>query len=127
MQMKDFSIIIIILILVFVPGYYTEKYLEDSGEKILKQISEIENEIKDGNLENIEKVKNLKEDWEKEQQLWNILSNHQNTDDVQKNIEILLTNYENKEDKEALVNLSEIRFILEDVPRGEKIRLVNIF
>lgn len=125
--MKDLSVVIIILILVFVPGYYTEKYLEASGERILKQVSEIENEIKEGKLENIEKIKELKEDWEKEQKLWNILSNHQNTDDVQKNIEILLTNYENKEDKEALVNLAEIRFILEDVPRGEKIRAVNIF
>lgn len=125
--MKDFSIIIVILILVFVPGYYAEKYLESSGERILKQVAELENEIKEGKLENVDKVERLKKDWETEQSIWNILSNHQNTDDVQKNIEILLTNYENKEDKEALVNLAEIRFILEDVPRGEKIRLVNIF
>lgn len=125
--MKDWSVVIIILLLVFVPGYYSEIYLEKSGKEIVKMLENVENDVKHGNMEDLMKVKEIKEKWEKEQELWNILSNHQNTDDVQKNIEIMLANYQNKEADDVLANIAEIRFILEDVPKGEKIRLVNIF
>lgn len=125
--MKDWSVVIIILLLVFVPGYYSEIYLEKSGEEIVKMLENVENDVKHGNMEDLMKVKEIKEKWEKEQELWNILSNHQNTDDIQKNIEIMLANYQNKEADDVLANIAEIRFILEDVPKGEKIRLVNIF
>lgn len=125
--MKDLSVIVIILLLVFVPGYYSEIYLKKSGEEIVNMLEKVEEEVKFGNMDNFNKVEEIKKKWEKEQELWNILSNHQNTDDVQKNIEIMLANYENKEADDVLANIAEIRFILEDVPKGEKIRIVNIF
>lgn len=125
--MKDLSVIVIILLLVFVPGYYSEIYLKKSGEEIVNMLEKVEEEVKFGNMDYFNKVEEIKKKWEKEQELWNILSNHQNTDDVQKNIEIMLANYENKEADDVLANIAEIRFILEDVPKGEKIRIVNIF
>lgn len=125
--MKDLIIVIVVIALVFVPGYYTKKYLEDSGKMIVETLKEIRDEVNNGEMDNIELVYELKEEWEKEQDLWNVFSNHQNTDEIQREIEKLITNYENKERHEALINITEIKSIVEDAPKGEGILLVNIF
>lgn len=125
--MKDFIIVIIVIALVFIPGHYTKKYLEDSGEKIVETLIELRDEINNGQMENISLAYELREEWDKEQELWNVFSNHQNTDQIQREIEKLITNYANKEPHEALINITEIKSIIEDAPKGEGILLVNIF
>lgn len=125
--MKDLIIVIVVLALVFVPGYYTKKYLEDSGKKIVETLVEIREDVEQERFENANLVYELKDEWDKEQELWNVFSNHQNTDEIQREIEKLITNYEGKERHEALINITEIKSIIEDAPKGEGIALVNIF
>ena len=125
--MKDLIIVIVVLALFFVPGYYTKKYLEDSGKKIVETLVEIREDVEQERFENANLVYELKDEWDKEQELWNVFSNHQNTDEIQREIEKLITNYEGKERHEALINITEIKSIIEDAPKGEGIALVNIF
>lgn len=125
--MKDLIIVIVVLLLVFVPGHYTKKYLVDSGEKIVEILTEIRQDVEQERFENSNLVYELKVEWDKEQELWNVFSNHQNTDEIQREIEKLITNYESKERHEALINITEIKSIIEDAPKGEEIALVNIF
>ena len=125
--MKDLIIVIVVLVLVFVPGHYTKKYLEDSGEKIVEILTKIRQDVEQERFENSNLVYELKVEWDKEQELWNVFSNHQNTDEIQREIEKLITNYEGKERHEALINITEIKSIIEDAPKGEGIALVNIF
>ena len=124
--MKDLIIVLTVIIIIFVPGYYTQKYLEKSGAEIIEIVEELKEEIRNDNMENFNKIEKLRIMWIKEQDWWNILSNHQNTDEVQREIQKLVTNYENKEKMDALINLTEIKSIIEDVPKGEGILLVNI-
>lgn len=125
--MKDLLIVIVVIALVFVPGYYTKKYLEDSGKKIVETLVRIREDVEQERFENANLVYELKDEWDKEQELWNVFSNHQNTDEIQREIEKLITNYEGKERHEALINITEIKSIIEDAPKGEGIALVNIF
>lgn len=125
--MKDLIIVIVVLALVFIPGHYTKKYLEDSGKKIVETLVKIRQDVEQGGFENTNLVYKLKSEWDKEQELWNVFSNHQNTDEIQREIEKLITNYENKKRHEALINITEIKSIIEDAPKGEGIALVNIF
>ena len=125
--MKDLIIVFVVLVLVFVPGHYTKKYLEDSGEKIVETLVKIKQDVEKETFENSNLVYELKDEWNKEQELWNVFSNHQNTDQIQREIEKLITNYESKERHEALINITEIKSIIEDAPKGEGIAIVNIF
>lgn len=125
--MKDLIIVITVLLLVFVPGHYTKKYLEDSGKKIVEILMEIRQDVEGEMFEKPNLVYELKDEWDKEQELWNVFSNHQNTDEIQREIEKLITNYEGRERHEALINITEIKSIIEDAPKGEGIALVNIF
>lgn len=125
--MKDLIIVAVVLAIVFVPGHYTKKYLEDSGEKIVETLVKIRKDVEQESFENSNLVYELKNEWDKEQELWNVFSNHQNTDQIQREIEKLITNYEGKERREALINITEIKSIIEDAPKGEGISLVNIF
>lgn len=125
--MKDLIIVFVVLVLVFVPGHYTKKYLEDSGEKIVETLVKIKQDVEQEKFENSNLVYELKDEWNKEQELWNVFSNHQNTDQIQREIEKLITNYESKERHEALINITEIKSIIEDAPKGEGIAIVNIF
>lgn len=125
--MRDLIVVITIIILVFVPGYYIQKHLEDSGATIVKMLEKIRETVEKDEMAEIGLVYSLRDKWQKEQDFWNIFSNHQNTDEIQREIEKLITNYEDGEKREALINITEIKSIVEDAPRGEGILIVNIF
>lgn len=124
--MKDIFLIALVIIIVFIGGEFTRNYLIDSGKTILDDLDILEEEIKIENFNDMDFVIQIKEKWNKIQRNWNILSDHQNTDEVQREFEKLIVNYESEEKEECLINIVEIKSIIEDTPRGEEFSLVNI-
>ncbi len=56
-----------------------------------------------------------------------MISNHQNTDNIDLAFTRLIISYGEQEKAECLVNLAEVVALIEDTPRSEKIAWVNIF
>ncbi len=125
--MRDLIVTIVILILVFVPGYYSERYLENSGNHLIERLNVIKEETEEDKMENMAELLDIKKQWDEMENMWNIVSNHQNTDNIELSFTRLIISYGEKEKAEILVNLAEIITMVEDTPRGEKIDWVNIF
>jgi len=125
--MRDFIVCIAILIIVFVPSYYSEKYLIESGNELVTRLNIIKDEIEEDSMENIEELKQIKNKWDEIEKNWNMLSNHISTDNIELAFTRLVISYGEKEKSECLVNVAEVIALIQDTPRSEKISWENIF
>lgn len=125
--MRDLIVSIVIILIVFIPSYYAEKFLIDSGKELTVRLKVIKDEVEEDSMESFEELVKIKEDWDKTEKIWNMLYNHINTDNIELSFTRLLISYGEKEKAECLVNLAEIVCLIEDTPRSERISLENIF
>lgn len=125
--MRDIIVVIAILLIIFIPSYVSEKYLIDSGNKLIEKLNVIKKEIKEDKMDNMKELTDIKKEWDEMEVKWNMISNHQNTDDIELAFMRLISSYGEEERAESLVNLAEVVALIEDTPRGEKIAWVNIF
>lgn len=125
--MRDLFVSIVIILIVFIPSYYAEKYLIESGTELTTRLNVIKDEVEEDSMESIDELIKIKEKWDEVEAVWNMLYNHINTDNIELSFTRLLISYGEKEKAECLVNLAEIVCLIEDTPRSEKISLENIF
>lgn len=125
--MRDLVVFIAIIIIVFVPSYYSEKYLINTGNELVERLNIIKDEVEDDSMERLDELKDIKRRWDEIEAVWNMLSSHHNTDNIELSFTRLLISYGEKEKAECLVNLAEIVCLIEDTPRSEKISFENIF
>lgn len=124
--MRDLIVVIVVILIVFIPSYYSEKYLSESGSKIVDRLNVIKDEIEEDRMQNLEELLSIKENWDSIEKVWNAISSHQNTDNIELAFTRLIISYGEEEKAECLVNLAEVVALLEDTPRSEKISLENI-
>ncbi|MBO5142608.1 MAG: DUF4363 family protein [Clostridia bacterium] len=125
--MRDFIVTVVIILIVFIPSYYSEKYLINTGNELVERLNVIKDEVEEDSIENMEELIKIKERWDEIEAVWNMLYNHINTDNIELSFTRLLISYGEKEKAECLVNLAEIVCLLEDTPRSERLSLENIF
>jgi hypothetical protein len=58
--MRDLIVSVAIIMLVFISGYYSEKYLIDTGKELVSRLKVIEAEIKEDKMESFEELKDIK-------------------------------------------------------------------
>lgn len=125
--MRDLIVFIAIILLVFIPGYYSEKYIINTGNELVERLNVIKDEIEEDKMESLNELTKIKQKWDEVEFGWNMFSNHINTDNIELSFTRLLISYGEKEKAECLVNIAEIVCLLEDTPRSEKICWENIF
>lgn len=125
--MRDLIVSVVIILLVFISGYFSEKYLIDTGNELINRLKVVEAEIKEDRMESLEELKNIKKRWDEVEVFWNMVTNHLYTDNIELAFIRLLISYDEDEKAECLVNIAEVIAIIEDTPRSEKIDWVNIF
>lgn len=125
--MRDLIVLVAIVLIVFIPSYYTEKYLIESGNAIVARLNVIKDEVEEDSLESMEELTKIKAEWDKIEDKWNMILNHQITDNIELSFTRLLISYGEDEKAECLVNIAEIVCLIEDAPRTERIALANLF
>jgi hypothetical protein len=125
--MKEIFISVFIVLIIFVSGFFSEKYLKSSGNKIVDKLNKIELQISSGNFNEKSKVEEISNEWKKLKDSWNVLINHRNVDDIEIEIEKFTKYYENGKKEESLVSIGTIRMLIEDIPKAESFSFVNIF
>lgn len=125
--MRDIIVVIVIVLIVFVPSYYSEKYLIDTGKELVDRLNVVKDEVEEDSMEKMDELIKIKQRWDEVEIGWNMFSNHINTDNIEIAFTRLLISYGEKEKAECLVNLAEIMFYIEDTPRSEKMCWQNIF
>lgn len=124
--MRDFIVCISILVLVFTASYFSEKYLVESGNNLVKRLNVIKDEIEEDSMDNMQELNLIKKEWDKMERNWNMLANHISTDNIELAFTRLLISYGENEKSECLVNIAEVIALIQDTPRSEKIDWENI-
>ena len=125
--MKEYIILIIVLVLIFVPNYFIRNYLKSSGDEIVAYIKNMQ-EILENNKE-IGKnyAYGLKQMFLEKEKIWIILVDHDMLDEIENDIEECVAFF--SIDEVADFNASSLKAIdaIEDLSKREELSLANIF
>ena len=125
---KEYLIIIVILVIVFVTDYVTNKRLVEAVGWMKEEITSIENKISEKKeTEAQQEFYELEEKWKQETEKLSLFVEHDELEKVSTNIVIIESNFETDETDKVLENIAEVRFLLEHIEEKNQLKLKNIF
>ena len=124
--MKEFIIIIVVLLLTFVPNIYFKNYLEESGNEILAILESMEEDVQNKNDIDKAKSKALKETFLAKEKYWILIVDHEILDEVENSIEECIAFYNAEDKMEYDSSFGKLRNHIEDLTRREETSLLNI-
>lgn len=126
--LKEYLIILVILIIVFFAEYITSKNLNDSIKWMSAGVTSVENKMLEKNEEEAKnEFKDLKKKWKNESEKLALFVEHNELEKVSKDIVIIESNLESGENEKILENIDELQFMLEHIQEKNKLKLKNIF
>lgn len=125
--MKLLGSVLAILILIISGGIWLDHELQNSSKVLTAQMDLVSIEIADNNWSMaVTETEKLEKTWKKEAKWWPVFLEHQEMD----NIEFAMARFKEyvatNDNPLAMGQLSEIRLMVEHIPRKEKINLENI-
>lgn len=124
--MRDIIIILVIIVAVFGGSFFVDKKLENTGQNLIRNIELVQQEIETNQMNDMSTLNDFKVLWDNCKNILNILTNHQAVDEIDIELNKLIKNYEMKDEVEALMNIIEIKTMLDDMHKGESFTLTNI-
>ena len=124
--MKEAIIIICVLVIVFVPNILFKNYLKDSGKELIKILEDLENDVKNGNTENAENAKKLKDKFLEKEKKWILIVDHDILDEIEDGIAECIAYYNDEEKTEFISAYNKLKEHIKDLKKREEISLANI-
>jgi hypothetical protein len=125
--MRLLGSIVVILIIIIYAGFRLNYELQASTNDLIHQIDQVSILIRENNWQTaIEQTEKLNEVWEKEAKWWPVFLEHQEMDNIEFSMAKFKEYVANKNDSLSLGQLSEIRLMIEHIPRKEVINIKNI-
>lgn len=125
-MVREISIIISILVIIFVADCIVINHLKNTTEVLSAKIEEV-----NVNIDNKEKanglIEELSEQWEKTNKTWSIIVTHQELDQIETSLLAAKIAIENEEKNEALTELGKFNFLLDHINETQSFKLKNIF
>ncbi len=125
--MKLVGSVLVTLTLIVAGGLWLNHELQNSSETLIEQMDLVSMEIRKNNWPvAVVETEMLEKTWKKEAKWWPVFLEHQEMD----NIEFAMARFKEyvaaSDDPLAMGQLSEIRLMVEHIPRKESINLENI-
>jgi len=125
--MKLAGSIIVIIIFIIGGGLWVNRELQKSTNKLLQQIDQVSMEIEENNWKAaVEQTDKLEESWEKEAKWWPVFLEHQEMDNIEFSMAKFKKYVDSNSNSLSMGQLSEMRIMIEHIPRKEAINLKNI-
>ena len=126
--LREYAIIIIILMIVFYIDHITSKNLKEAVNWMRDGIVSIENKIKENSeTEAEQEFYDLEERWKEESEQLALFVEHNELEKVSNDIVIIESNFETNETEKVLENIAELKFILEHIEEKNELKWKNIF
>lgn len=122
---KEYIILFLIILFVILIEVITDNITSKSLESINSKIEDLEAVIESDEAK--EKVKELSEEWKKEETKLCYYMEHDELEKVSVLVDNVKSNIEADNDEEIKEQVNEIKYILEHVKNKQKIELKNIF
>ena len=130
--MKETTIIISILVIIFGGAIYTRNFLEKTSGEINSKLEDLKEEIliaKESN--NRERAKELSNEiyskWEEMNKTWSIIVLHDELDTIQISLTRMKAQVDEGELEKGLEELEITKFLINHIKEKEKFNLKNVF
>lgn len=126
--LREYAIIIIILIIVFYIDHITSKNLKEAVGWMRDGMISIENKIKENSeIEAQQEFYDLQGKWKEESEQLALFVEHNELEKVSNDIVIIKSNFETDETDKVLENIAELKFMLEHIEEKNQLKWKNIF
>lgn len=106
---------------------WTENYLQNTTSEMVGQLNAIEKAIKESNWNTAEKeLTNLKKSWKSSKNLWGILLDHQEIDNIDMSLSRVNEMILLKDPVNLLPEMAALKLLVMHIPIKESFRLENI-
>lgn len=128
--MKEITIILSILIIVFVGAYFTQKYLNNTADLLVGKLEDLKTKMEEGKTdekEMQEKTDEIYSEWEEINEKWSVIVLHDEIDLIETSLIRMKSKIKTGEIKESMEDLDTSIFLLKHIKEKEKTSLKNIF
>jgi len=124
--MRDFAIIIILIVTIFGGGIFTKRYLDDTANQMSSKLEGLkQNIIIAKNTEDrsyiAKEIYKVEEEWKEISDIWSIIVIHQEIDNIEGALIKLKACIENGELEDALQEVETANFFVNHVKEREKV------
>ncbi|HZJ58493.1 MAG TPA: DUF4363 family protein [Clostridia bacterium] len=126
--MRTFIIILIVLVLFLGLSWWNTSYLTRTSKELASHAEKIRTTVTDENWEHAnDEVMQIRRTWGNHKKTWLLLVDHEDIDDIDKTIYRIDELVKQKEKEQALADIAELRFFVQDLADKEVLSLANIF
>lgn len=124
--MKEFLIVFIVLLLVFIPNILFKNYLQTTGDELIKILNNMNDDISNGRNINEEKSSSLRECFREKEKGWILIIDHDILDEIENGIEECISSYDEEDKMEFTSSYGKLKNAIEDLTKREEVSLRNI-
>lgn len=126
--LREYCIIVVILLIVFVIDYMTDKNLGDSVHWMREGIVSIENKCKENKEQEAQnEFDELHEKWKEEEKRLALFVEHNELEKISGDIILIESNFQTNDSDELFQNIADLKFMLEHIEEKNKLKWKNIF
>ena len=128
--MREILIISIILIIIFLGAYYTQKFLNSTSDELVRQLENLKTEIEVKNTKESELkliINQIYSNWKNVKEKWSIIVLHNEIDLIETSIIQMKAKIEVGNLGDSMENLDTAIFLLKHIKEKEKTNIKNIF
>ena len=128
--MREITIIIIILIIIFGGAIYTQKYLNDTVNVLVGKLEDLKTAIeenKTGEQELNQKSDDIYGEWEKINEKWSVIVLHDEIDLIETSLIRMKSKIKTGDIEGSMEDLDTSIFLVKHIKEKEKTSLKNIF
>ena len=128
--MKEITIIILILMIIFGGALYTQKFLNNTADMLVSKLENLKTELENNNKEqqNLEQqTDEIYVDWENINEKWSVVVLHDEIDLIETSLIRMKSKIKTGSLDESMEDLDTSIFLLKHIKEKEKTSLKNIF
>ncbi len=126
--MRLLGSVIVILLLIVGADIWINHKLQSTADGLVEQIDQLSLQIKENQWQNaVEQTEEFEQEWKQKAEWWPMYIEHQEMDNIEFSLARFKEYVASEDDALSLGQLSEIRTMIEHIPRKEDIDLGNIF
>ena len=128
--MREVTIIIIILIIIFGGAVYTQKYLNDTVDVLVGKLEDLKTAIeenKTGEKEVEQKSDDIYGEWEKINEKWSVIVLHDEIDLIETSLIRMKSKIKTGDTEGSMEDLDTSIFLVKHIKEKEKTSFKNIF
>lgn len=123
--MKEYIILVVVLVLIFTPNTLFKNYLKKSGNELISIVNDLKNDIEENRIKEGKSDK-LKKAFLEREKIWIMIVDHDMLDEIEYQIEDCVALYDNDYKKEFIAAANRLVDAVEDLYKREEISLSNI-